>query len=62
MIVYVHICNRKMDALLKLRNCKKIKPYADYYKQQIKTYNDTAYHILKNVIDLILPQHPTKEK
>ena len=45
-----------------LAHCKKIKPYVDYYKQQIKSYNDTAYHILKNEIDLILPQLPTKEK
>ena len=27
-----------------------------YYKRQIKSYNNTAHNILKNVIDLILPQ------
>ena len=42
--------------------CRKIKPYVDYYKQQIKCYNDTAHHILKNEIDLILPQLPIKQK
>ena len=35
-------------------SCRKIKPYVHYYKQQIKYYNDTAHHILKNEIDLIL--------
>ena len=42
--------------------CRKIKPYVYYYKQQIKSYNYTAHHILKNEIDLILPQLPTKQK
>ena len=41
---------------------QKIKPYVDYYKQQIKSYNDTVHHILKNEIYLILPQLPTKQK
>ena len=42
--------------------CRKIKPYVDYYKQQIKTYKNTVHHILKNEIDLILPQLHTKQK
>ena len=33
-----------------------------YYKRLIKSYNDTAHSILKNEIDLILPQVPRKEK
>ena len=41
---------------------EKIKPYVDYYKQQIKSYNNTVHHILKNEIDFILPQLPTKQK
>ena len=45
-----------------LAYCKKIKPYIDYYKQQIKSYNNTVHHILKNEIDLILPQLLTKQK
>ena len=36
--------------------CKKNEPYADYYRKQIKSYNDTAHHILKNEIDLVLLQ------
>ena len=39
-----------------------IGPYVAYYKRQIKLNNDIAYNILKNEIDLILPQIPTKQK
>ena len=42
--------------------CRKNKPYVDYYKQHINSYNGTVHHILKNEIDLILPQLPTKQK
>ena len=45
-----------------LAYCRKIKPHVDFYKQQIKTYNDTVHHILKNEIDLILPQLPKNQK
>ena len=41
--------------------CRKIKPHVDYYKQQIKSYNDTSHHILKNKIHLILPQLPKSQ-
>ena len=33
-----------------------------YYKRQIKSYNDTAYNIQRNEIDLILPQIHSKQK
>ena len=42
--------------------CKKIDPYINYYRRQIKSYNITAHNILKNKIDLILPQLITKQK
>ena len=32
-----------------------------YYKRQIISYNNTAHNILKNEIDLILPQIPRKQ-
>ena len=32
-----------------------------YYKRQIKSYSNTAHNILRNEIDLILPQIPRKE-
>ena len=42
--------------------CRKIRPYVHKSKQQIKSLNDAVYHILKNEIDLILPQCPTRQK
>ena len=39
--------------------CRKIRPYVYYYKEQIKSYNDIAHHILKNELDGIWPQFPT---
>ena len=42
--------------------CKKIEPFVIYYKRLIKSYNHTAYNILKNEIDLILPQVSRKQK
>ena len=33
-----------------------------YYKRKIKSYNSTAHNILKNEIDLILPQISRKQK
>ena len=42
--------------------CKKVEPYVDYYRKQIKSYNHKAHHILKNEIDLILLQLPAKQK
>ena len=60
---WMHCAEAKKYILDLLSYCRKIKPYADYYKQQMKTYNDTADHILeKNEIDLILPQLPTEQK
>ena len=44
-----------------LAYCMKIRPYVDYYKKQIKSYNDAVHHILKKEIDLILLQLPTKQ-
>ena len=35
---------------------KKIEPYVTYYKRQIKLYNNTAWNILKDEINLILSQ------
>ena len=44
-----------------LSYCKKIIPYVDYYKRQINSYNNMMHHILKNKIDLILPQFSTRQ-
>ena len=40
--------------------CKKIETFVNYYKKLIKSYN-TAHNILKNEINLILPQIPRKK-
>ena len=60
MIAHVHIWQRKNGCTAKdkkyildlLAYCKKVKPYVGFYKWQIKSYNDTETHILKNEIDL----------
>ena len=36
--------------------CKKIEPYMNFYKKQIKSYNDTIHKILGNEINSMLPQ------
>ena len=59
-----NICNAdtKKYLLDLLVFCKKIEPYVSYYKRQIKSYNKIAHNILKNGIDLILPQIARKQK
>ena len=57
-----YTAENKIYILDLLVNFRKIKPYVDYYKQQMKSYNDAAHHILKNDNDLILPQLPTTQK
>ena len=42
--------------------CRKIGPAVYFYKQQIKSLNETVHHILKNEVDLILPQFPTRKE
>ena len=37
-------------------------PYVYFHKQQINSLNKTAHHILKNEIDLILPDLPTRKE
>ena len=69
MMVHVHIYLEKFRHY-KCKNynsdllvyCTKIRPYVDYYKRQINSYNDMVHNILKNEIGLILPQFPTKQK
>ena len=39
-----------------------IEPFVIHYKRLIKSYNNKAHSILKNKIDLILPQVPRKQK
>ena len=57
----IHNAETKKYLLDLLVFCKNIEPYVTYYKRQIKSYN-TAHSILKNEIDLVLPQIPGKQK
>ena len=41
--------------------CNEIKPFVSHYSKLIKSYNDTVYNILTNVIRLLLP-HISKQK
>ena len=42
--------------------CKMIEPFVLYYKRLINSCNNTIHNILKNEINLILPQIPRKQK
>ena len=42
--------------------CKKIEPFVNYYKRLITSYNNATHSMLKNEINLILPQIPQKQK
>ena len=56
-------CRKAKEYILDLISyCRKIRPYVHNYEQQIKSLNDTAPHILKNEIDLLLAQFPTRQK
>ena len=57
----VHDTESKKHMLDLMMFCKKIEPFVLYYKRLIKSYN-TAYNILENEINLILPQLPRKQK
>ena len=45
-----------------IKYCLKIIPYVECYKQQIAYYNQTAYNILANEINLILPKFPVEKR
>ena len=47
--------SRKSYLLRYIRHCRRITPYAKFYKQQIDYYNWTTYNILQNEIGLIWP-------
>ena len=42
--------------------CAKLRPYMVFYRMQIKACSNTAHHILKNEVDLILPNFPKGQK
>ena len=50
--------NEQIKQIIKdiLLYCSKLRPYMAFYKMQIKAHINTAHHILKNEVDLILPK------
>ena len=44
-----------------MKHCRRIAPYVNY-KQQIDYYNWTAYNLLQNKIELILPNFNNRKK
>ena len=58
-----NVCNTesKKHMLDLMTFCKKIEPFALYYKKLIKSNKNTAHNILGNEINLILPQIPWKQ-
>ena len=58
----VHDTNSSKHMLNLMTFYKKIEPFVLYYKRLIKSYNNTTHNILKNEINLILPQIPRKQK
>ena len=57
----IHNAETKKYLLDLITFCKKIEPFVTYYKRQIKSCNNTAHNILKNEINLILPQASRKQ-
>ena len=57
-----HNAEAKQHILDLITYCRKMRPRVYLYKQQIKSLNETAHHILKNKVYLILPQFPTNRK
>ena len=57
---YLNISKAYMQRYIK--HCKRITPYAKFYKKQIEYCNCTAYEILQNKIGLILPTFGKRRK
>ena len=58
----IHNTDTKKYLLDLIMFCKKFEPFVIHYIRLIKRYNNTAHSILKNEIDLILPQVPKRQK
>ena len=51
-----HTIEAKEHILDHITYCRKIRPFVQYCRDQIYSFNHTAHNILKNEIGLILPQ------
>ena len=50
-----HLMSDKTFMQRYLKHCQRIVPYVRLYQKQVQYYNHTAYNILQNEINLILP-------
>ena len=50
-----HLMSDKTFMQKYLKHCQRILPYVRLYQKQVQYYNHTAYNILQNEINLILP-------
>ena len=50
-----HLMSDKTFMQKYLKHCQRIVPYVRLYQEQVQYYNHTAYNILQNEINLILP-------
>ena len=50
-----HLMSDKTFMQKYLKHCQRIVPYVRLYQKQVEYYNHTAYNILQNEINLILP-------
>ena len=57
-----HLNISKSPLLRYIKHCRRIAPYAKFYKQQIDYYNWTVYNLLQNEIGLILPNFNDRKK
>ena len=61
---YRHLMSDKTFMQKYLKHCQRIVPYVILYQKQVQYYNQTAYNILQNEINLILPtlNEPNRKK
>ena len=57
-----HLNISKSPLLRYIKHCRRIAPYIEFYNQQIDYYNRTAYNLLQNKIELILPNFNSRKK
>ena len=50
-----HLMSDRTFMLKYLKYCQRIVPYVKLYQKQVQYYNHTAYNILQNEVNLILP-------
>ena len=59
-----HLMSDKTFMQKYLKHCQRIVPYDRLYQKQVQYYNQIAYNILQNVINLTLPtlNEPNRKK